>query len=123
MEAKETLNKILLFTCILGLIAFGIGVFFTKDILGWALGIIVGTLVSVLKVFLLERTLNKAVDMSPEDAKNYTRSRYTFRMVLRILVLVASIKIHFIDVIGVIVGLLLVQPAVYIVNFINRGKK
>lgn len=123
MDLSRTLKQIIITVAALGVIAFGIGLFFVGSVLYWLLGIALGTVVSVIKVILLEKTLNKAVDMSPEDAKNYTKSRYTLRLVLSVVLIVVAFKIPCFDVIGVIVGLLLIQPAVYIVNFINRKNK
>ncbi|MGN1318388.1 MAG: ATP synthase subunit I [Lachnospirales bacterium] len=123
MESASVLKQIVKTVIALGIIALGIGLFFTSESLYWVFGIVLGTAISVFKVIMLEKTLNKAVDMSPEDAKNYTRTRYTYRLVLSILAVVVCIKIPFINVIGVIVGLLLVQPAVYIVNFFSKKNK
>ncbi len=123
MDMSKTLKQIIITVAALGVIAFGIGIFFTENVLFWLIGIAFGTIISIIKVILLEKTLNKAVDMPPEDAKNYTRSRYTLRLVLSVVLIVAAVKIPYINVIGVIVGLLLVQPAVYIVNFANRKNK
>lgn len=122
MESEKVLKQLATCVVALGIVALGIGLFFADNILNWIIGIIIGTALSVLKVIMLKKTLDKAVDMSPEDAKNFTRSRYTLRMVLSIAVVVAAFKIPYVNVVSVIVGLLLVQPAVYIVNFINRNK-
>lgn len=121
MNTEMALKQIIISVAALGIIALGIGIFFVDNILYWIIGIVAGTIISVLKVIMLYKTLDKAVDMSPEDAKNYTRTRYTFRMVLSIVLVIVAIKIPYVNVIGVIVGLLLVQPAVYIVNFINKN--
>lgn len=123
MDSSKVLMQIIKTVIALGVIALGVGIFFVDNRLYWILGIAAGTGVSVLKVTMLNRTLNKAVDMSPEDAKNYTRVRYTYRMVLSIAVVVLAVKLVWFNVVGVIVGLLLVQPAVYIVNFIGRKNK
>lgn len=123
MDSYDVLKKLIVVVVALGVIVFGIGSFWTESILFWFFGILLGTGISVIKVIMLNNTLNKAVEMSPEDAKNYTRSRYTFRLVLSIVMVVVAVKIPYISVVGVIVGLLLVQPAVYIVNFLNKGQK
>ncbi len=123
MNSKKVLKQIIISIAALGIIAMGIGIYFADNILYWVLGIAAGTAISMLKVIMLERTLDRAVDMPPEDAKNYTRSRYTFRMILSIAAVVVAIKLPWFNVIGVIVGLLLVQPAVYIVNFTGRNNK
>lgn len=123
MDSSKVLKQIIKTVIALGAIALGVGIFFVDNRLYWILGIVLGTAISVLKVAMLNKTLNRAVDMSPEDAKNYTRSRYTYRMVISILAVVLAIKLVWFNVVGVIVGLLLVQPAVYIVNFISRKNK
>ncbi len=122
-DLSKTLKDILISILALAVIAFGIGLFWVDNILMWATGLLIGTAVSALKVFMLKRTLDKAVDMSPEDAKNYTRSRYTLRFVLSVVVVAVVFKVGCGNVFGVVIGLLLVQPAVYIVNFLNKRNK
>lgn len=94
-----------------------------ESILYWILGVAFGTAVSLVKLLMIERTVERAVDMEPQNAKNYVNSRASFRFVLTIVMVVVAIKIPFFNILGVIVGLILTQPAVYIVNFINRNQK
>lgn len=94
-----------------------------ESILYWILGVALGTVVSLVKLLMIERTVEKAVDMDPQNAKNYVNSRSSFRFVLTIVIVVLAIKIPFFNILGVIVGLILTQPAVYIVNFINRNQE
>ena len=68
----------------------------------------------------MTRCLEKAVDMEPEDAKNYAKSQYMLRYIIAFAVAVIACYKGFANPIGVIVGLVLLQPAVYIYNFIDR---
>lgn len=115
----KSLIKIIL---VLELIALVIGMFFIKNPLSYALGILLGTAVSAARLVLLERALKKAVDMSPTDAQNYTRLQYGLRMIGILAIAFAAIKLPFINVWAFVVGLLPVQPAVYIYGLMNREK-
>ena len=86
-------------------------------------GIVLGTVASLIKVYMLERTLDKAVDMDPKNANNYTRANYTMRLVVSVVIVVLACIVEQINVVGVLIGLLLVQPAAYITNFITANKK
>lgn len=116
-DVNKTLIKSIV---ILAFIGFGIGAFITHNILLYGIGVVIGTLTSILKVILLERSLNRAVDMQPQDAENYTRLQYSSRFFFTVAVLVISAIVPFIDLYGVIVGLVLIQPAVYLTNFIRK---
>lgn len=108
----------------IGAVCIGTGILGADEsILYWILGVALGTAVSLVKLLMIERTVEKAVDMEPQNAKNYVNSRASFRFVLTIVIVVLAIKIPFFNILGVIVGLILTQPAVYIVNFINRNQK
>lgn len=120
METDRVLKSIIITIGVLGLLALIIGLFFADNILTWIIGIVAGSLVSMSKVFLLYRTLNKAVDMDPKAAGSFARAKYTLRLVLSIALVVLAFRFSaYIDPVGVIIGLLLVQPAVYILNFIK----
>ena len=119
-QDTRSLIKIIL---VLELILLVAGMFFIKNHLSYALGILLGTAVSAARLVLLERALNKSVDMSPTDAQNYTRLQYGLRMIGILAIAFAAIKLPFINVWAFVIGLLPVQPAVYIYGFINSRKK
>ncbi len=116
--SKQTV-KIML---ILELIALVAGVFFIKNPVYYAAGIIAGTAVSAARFLLLERTLNKSVDMAPADAQNYVRLHYGLRMAAIVVIAFIAAKVKFIDIWGFVIGLLPVQPAVYIQGLLSRKK-
>ena len=125
MEFKmsDTCKKLSTVIAVLGLIALVVGLFFAGNKIYWIVGIILGTVASLVKVYMLERTLDKAVDMDPKNANNYTRANYTMRLVVSVVIVVLACLVEQINVVGVLIGLLLVQPAAYITNFITAYKE
>ncbi|MBR6399627.1 MAG: ATP synthase subunit I [Firmicutes bacterium] len=115
--SKQTV-KIML---VLELVALVAGMFFIKQPLYYALGIAAGTAVSAARFLLLERTLNKSVDMAPADAQNYVRLHYGLRMAAIVVIAVIAAKVKYIDLWGFVIGLLPVQPAVYIRGLLVRN--
>ena len=118
-----TCKKLSIVIAVLGLIALVVGLFFASNKIYWIVGIVLGTVASLGKVYMLERTLDKAVDMDPKNANNYTRANYTMRLVVSVVIVVLACIVEQINVVGVLIGLLLVQPAAYITNFITAIKE
>ena len=100
-----------------------LGMFFIKQPVYYAIGVILGTAVSVARFVMLEKTLNKSVDMAPADAQNYTRLQYFLRMAVIAVVAVIAAKVRYIDLLGFIIGLLPVSPAIHIRGLLNRGSE
>jgi diacylglycerol kinase len=131
IKFSDTSKKLLLSLTALSVIALAIGCiliitghFFTDNAIYYAVGIAIGLVFDVIKVIMMTGAIEKAVDMSPKDASNYVRLQYTSRFFLTLAVLFAAFKLPFVDPVGVIIELLLLQPASYITNFIiNRGEK
>lgn len=123
LKMSDTCKKLSMVIVVLGAISLVVGLFFADSKIHWLLGIVLGTLVSVVKVYMLERALDKAVDMEPKDATNYTRANYTMRLVISVGIVVLACVTKQFNVVGVLIGLLLVQPAAYITNFIITNKE
>ena len=125
MEFKmsDTCKKLSTVIAVLGLIALVVGLFFAGNKIYWIVGIILGTVASLVKVYMLERTLDKAVDMDSKNANNYTRANYTMRLVVSVVIVVLACLVEQINVVEVLIGLFLVKPAAYITNFITANKE
>lgn len=120
MKLSDTLKQIILTTIALFFIVAGFGVFILKDIKSFLMGLLFGTIFSILKMLLLEKTLDKAMDMTEKKAISYTRIHYTLRYFLTFVVLLVAVYRGF-NLYGVIIGIILTIPAVYIVNFKNKN--
>lgn len=106
---SDTCKKLSTVIAVLGLIALVVGLFFASNKIYWIVGIVLGTVASLGKVYMLERTLDKAVDMDPKNANNYTRANYTMRLVVSVVIVVLACIVEQINVVGVLIGLLLVS--------------
>lgn len=119
-DVVKTRNSLVMITIVLGIICLVIGMFFVDNIFPWIVGIAIGVIICVFRVFSMSRSLEKAVEMTPEDAKNYTRAHYMLRYIISFVIAVIACYKGLANPVGVIVGLVLLQPAVYIYNFIDR---
>lgn len=119
-KISDTCKKILICIFAIGILAFLVGFNFVSNVFAYAQGLLFGTVFSMLKIMLLEKTLNKAVDMRPEDAQNFTRLHYTARFFLTLVVLAVGALVDNVSFLGVIIGLLTISPAVFIVNTIVK---
>lgn len=123
-DAVKTRNSLMIITVVLGIICMAAGFVFTDSILMWTVGIALGVLICIFRVLSMTRSLEKAAEMAPENAQNYARAQYMLRYVITLAVAVFACYKGFADPIALIVGLVLLQPAVYIYNFImNRAEK
>lgn len=119
-EVLKTRNSLMIITIVLGLISFIVGLFFVVNIMSWALGIAIGIAVCVFRVFSITRQLERTADMTPENAQNYARAKYMMRYLITFVVAAFVCYKGIANPVGVIVGLLLLQPAVYIYNFMGK---
>ena len=76
---------------------------FSKSML---LGLVLGTLVALMNFTLLAKTIEKSIDMTPNEAKLYASSRYTIRMLIVAVILFISAKSEHLHLIGVFLGLI-----------------
>ncbi len=84
-----------------------IGLLLTSTLSGsMVLGLILGTLVALMNLTSLARTIEKSVDMTPSRAKIYTSSKYSVRMMIIALVLFVTVKSSKLHLIGVFLGLI-----------------
>lgn len=84
-----------------------------------ALGLVFGTLISMLNFRALALTLEKAVTMDPRRAQIYASSRYFIRFMTTGIVLFISIKANYLNVLGTIIGLFLIKIVILATNLFN----
>lgn len=95
------------------LIALAIGVFINNNPMAYVQGIALGGIFTLLKVYLMNNTIKRAVTKEPEAAKRFVQAHYMLRYVLSILVLFVGIVTPTIDGIAVIIALLSLKAAAY----------
>lgn len=117
MEKVQELKKyILKYTITIDLALIAILFFIVKDPLSWAYGLIFGGLIGCLNFLHLGKTLENAVKMNPGKAQAYASSQYFLRFFTTGLVITISLKADYINVLGTLVGLLLVKFVIFITH-------
>ena len=112
-----TPTKILSFKIIRGIIYLNIFVtilllLINKFTTSICLGLLFGSIFSILNFRLLAISIEKSVLMLPHKAQGYMVSKYFLRMFLTSVVIIISLKSKNINVIGTLIGLIL--PSLYI---------
>lgn len=119
IKPSDTLKFILASMAGTTLVILVIGLFVSDKPLNYALGLLFGAAVSVVRILMLSRAVNISVDMEPADSKTYMMGQYNLRMLLTIAAVVAGAMMKDrLSIFGIILGLIAMQPSVYIANFI-----
>lgn len=87
------------------------------DFLPFFFGVLLGSVISITKVFLLERTVDKVLIMEQKRAKNYVSIQHLLRMLLSGAILVLGAIVPQISLWGVAAGILAFQLAIYSAKF------
>lgn len=113
--AKRMIVTILIIgmVCILGSIVY----YRSLEFLPFFFGTILGSAVSIAKVFLLERTVDKALAIDPKKAGNHVSIHHLLRLLLSGVVLALGAIVPQISLWGVVAGILAFQLAVFNVKF------
>lgn len=89
--------------------------------LPFMLGVILGSAVSVSKVFLLEHAVDKALGMEQKHAGNYIGLQHLLRLGLSAVALVIGALVPQISLWGVATGILAFQLATYNARFTSKS--
>jgi len=108
------------------IIAGGLAYHFFVDrnfsILQFALGALLGIAASVVRVIILDKTVQKAVNMEKDKAANYVRLLGFVRLILAGLVLLLAALVPFVNLWGAAAGILSHQIAAYSLKFSFKNK-
>jgi len=117
--AKRMIFTILIIAlvCILGSAIY----YRSLDFIPFLLGVILGSVVSIAKVFLLERAVDKALSMEQKRAGNYVSIQHLLRLMLSGVVLFLGAIVPQISLWGVAAGIFAFQLAVYNVKFTSKS--
>ncbi|MGI6562579.1 MAG: ATP synthase subunit I [Clostridia bacterium] len=90
------------------------------DFLPFFFGVSLGSVVSIVKVFLLDNTVNKALSMDKTGAGKYVSLQYFIRFFLTGVVLYIGAVVPDINLWGVAAGVIAFQLATYGIKFANK---
>lgn len=118
---KKLVFKIAKRTLILVLLIVGIFAFVFKDPKPIAMGLIFGSLISIVNFKLLDNTISKAVRMAPNRATSYTISHYFARYIIYFVVLIVAAKADYLNLISTIGGLFIVKFVILASNILDKN--
>ncbi|MBF7096160.1 ATP synthase subunit I [Alkalibacter mobilis] len=87
------------------------------------MGLVFGMVFSILNFRLLQLTIKKSMSMPASKAQAYVTSRYFVRYLLAGAVLYVSINNETMNVLGTVIGLLLIKFVIFILNIYTGIKK
>ena len=109
-------KKMILIIGALSLLLAAGGAIYYRSLVGaaqFALGVALSAALNMAKVYLLERTVRKSVDIGDPDAgKRYAQLQYLSRYMLTGLVLAVAALAPFVDLWGAIIGIFVWQAAI-----------
>lgn len=109
---NDLVLKVVKRTIILSLFVIGSSAFIFKNPKPIILGIIFGTLISILGFKLIHNTINRAIDMTPKRASAYSTMHYLFRYLIYFVVLVVAALADYLNFPATILGLLMVKSVI-----------
>lgn len=108
-------------TVLLVLLIVGIFAFVFKDPRPIAMGLIFGSLISIVNFKLLENTISKAVKMPPNRATSYTIAHYFARYIIYFVVLLVGARADYLNLISTIGGLFSVKFVILTSNILDKN--
>ncbi len=123
VNLRSTLWYIIASAIVISVVVYIISLFITSSPLKFGFGLFYGTAVSCLRMAMLAKAVDTSVDMDAGASKKYMLGQYNIRMLMTIaaLVLAAAIRSR-LSIVALVIGLLVMQPAVYIANIIYERK-
>jgi len=121
-DVKKLTIHIIKITVVVAIGISFLGVIFISNFKPFIFGVIFGSLLGILNFYDLYLTLTKASTMNSGRASNYASFKYVIRYVFMGIALLVSIKATYINVIGTIIGLILIKIVVLITNLFNDKK-
>jgi len=119
-DIKEMTKKIMLWVGILSAVSIVIFlVFFTKSAKALTIGLAFGASIGMLSFIDLSNTLQRAVHKGPAKAQTYTVKKYFMRYIITGVVIYVAVVAPYINVIGTVIGMLLIKFAIMITNLFN----
>ncbi|MBU5427840.1 ATP synthase subunit I [Tissierella pigra] len=106
---NDLVLKIIKRAIVLSLISTGVILFIFKDWKPIALGLIFGTIISILTFKLLHNAVNKSVTMPPRMANAYSVGQYTGRFLIYGAVLVVAALANYLNFLSTFIGLIMIR--------------
>lgn len=118
MNISEISRRMTLSIIIIGLVSILASIIYYRSLefLPFLLGVVAGAIISIVKIFLLKRAVEKVTTMEKGKAGTYISVQHMLRLLLSGAVLFLGALVPQISLWGVIVGILAYQLSLYIIN-------
>lgn len=115
MKITDLAKRMIVTILMIGVVCILVSIIYYRslDFLPFFWGILLGSAVSIAKVFLLEKAVDKALTMEQKKAGNYVSIQHLLRLLLTGVVLVLGAIVPQISLWGVAAGVLAFQLALY----------
>ena len=115
MNLSKLANKMIRTILIVAGIALIISIIYYRSLafLPFLFGVVLGALSSIVKVILLDRTVNKAVSMEKKAAQRYVSRQQLVRMLVSAVPLLIGAFVDGVSIWGAVVGVLAYQLGAY----------
>ncbi|MFP4697380.1 MAG: ATP synthase subunit I [Eubacteriales bacterium] len=120
MKEKPSVVKSLILGIIIVCLGIGgISLFFIKFI-EFYLGLIIGSITAMLQTCHLEKSINEALDKTPNEAKRYMIKNYFIRYTVIIIIMLGGVYYDIRCLVGIILGLFSLKISVYLIPLLNK---
>lgn len=125
MKYSKEANGMIKAIVVVGIVGIIISVIYYRSLefLPFLWGVLIGCAVSIYKVILLDKAVNKALSMESKQAGNYVTLQQLLRLGLSAIALVLGATVPQISLWGVVLGILAFQIAIYRVGPGKSGKQ
>lgn len=119
-QVKETIIGFLIGIGIYGFLIELVGVFFSENLAYYSFGLLFGIVVSILLIFHIVYTLDKALDMPQGQATKYTRKQSFLRLFFMLIAMVVALMVEQFNFIAVLLGMLGLKIGAFIAPHVLR---
>ena len=113
-EGKQTFIELLIGIGIMGIIFLLPGLLFRGGYLSYYFGLALGIIVAIVFATDMYFSVRNAVMMDEKSARNYTRKKTIYRLLLAIAVLLIAAYVPQIHILGVLIGALTLKFSAYL---------
>ncbi len=118
MNISQTATKLILCVVALAALICGISIVFFNNI-DFCGGVAFSTVFVIIKLIVTEKSIEHSLNLDAKGSEGYMKAQYAIRYFLTGIVLIAAALIEPINLYGALVGIVLAQPAGYIVMFLE----
>jgi len=119
---SQTAKQLMVSTLAVCAVFFAAAAFFRDDIVRLALGVLLGWTCCCVRIFMMERSINKMLDMCGK-ASIYANAQFLARYAVAAVTLIAAALLPGIfDIVGAVLGVISIQLGAYAVKLIFKDK-